>query len=151
MHIDFREYIVSGTSGLAPTVTLGLEPTKERETVSKKLEHLLPQVGKGELYLPAKIPFSWLSAAGSLSGKALAVGLFAWWRVTIERNAIVALSCSKAAKLFHVSPETIRRAVDALEAACLLEVVRGSGRSPRVRLLNAPVPLNIPRAAEKGD
>ncbi len=135
MPIDIREYIVPEASELVPT--------KKPDGVSRRLEKLLPQKGKAERYLAVKIPFSWLSAAGSLTGKALAVGLFAWWLVTVKKKAIVALSCSKAAKLFDVSTETIRRAVHALEAAGLLKVTRGSGSSPKIQIVSAPEPANF--------
>ena len=89
---------------------------------------------KGE-FLRGPIPLAWLASAGALSGKALAVGIFIWWRAGIEkRRSDLKFSCRKLGR-FAVSRHACARGLSALEQAELVTVERQPGKCARVTIV----------------
>lgn len=93
-----------------------------------------PRHGKGQKFLKGPIPMSWLNAAMALPGKALHVGVMAWFRAGLKRNKEVAVSLSRFREV-GISRSSASRALSRLEKAGLVSVSRGRGRKPVVTLL----------------
>lgn len=94
---------------------------------------------KPELYLPSKLPWFWLTKADSLGGSALAVGLMIHHRrgiskVTGSRNKIGLTSCDE----IGLGKFAVRKSLDRLIEAKLIEVDSGIGRKSVVRILDYP-------------
>lgn len=100
----------------------------------------LPRPARGELFIGAPVPWSWLQHAGSLPGAALHVGNYLWREAARRKNACVALSLSAVARAFGISRATAGRALVALERAGLVQVERRRGAKALVTLRAAPSP-----------
>lgn len=75
-------------------------------------------------FLRGPIPMSWLHRASVLPGMALAVGIRVWFLVGLTGSRSVALNLSEVG----FDRTSAARGLAALEAARLVQVVRGRGR-----------------------
>ena len=90
---------------------------------------------RGGQFLRGPVPLTWLAGAGAMPGKALAIGVFLWWRAGIEkRRSGLQLNCRRLER-FGVSRQACSRALSALERAGLVTVDRQSGKCPRVSII----------------
>jgi DNA-binding MarR family transcriptional regulator len=96
----------------------------------------LPRHAPGEWFLQGPIPWSWLTAAMTLKGKALHVGIVLWQRAQMTKTDVVVLP-TKVMSDAGVSRSSMQRGLSALEEAGLVSAVRGPGKRPRIRLLPA--------------
>jgi hypothetical protein len=98
-------------------------------------QNALPRVGKGETFLKGPIPMRWLNHAASLPGKALHVGIIAWFLAGIEGKATIRFSQARLREM-GILRNAGYRALDALENAGLVKVERKAGRLPIVTILS---------------
>jgi hypothetical protein len=91
-----------------------------------------PQRVKGA-FLKGPIPLGWLEAAGRLSGKALHVGTFLWYKAGLTKSMTVKPSYEELRR-FGVLPDAFQRALVKLEAAGLVTADKHPGRKPRVTI-----------------
>ena len=97
----------------------------------------LPRHKPGEKFLKGPIPLVWLEAAAKLPGKALHVGIEIWFWAGIKGPEGIKLSTASLIK-FGVERHSAYRAVNALENAGLISVIRHKGRKPIVSLIDSP-------------
>ena len=103
----------------------GLEPEAERLPVS------------GGRFLKGPIPWSWITTATALPGRALLVGLCLWRLVGAMKSNTVFFGNSEL-KPLGIDRASKSRALRALERVGLIKVTRQPGRFPKVTLLNIP-------------
>jgi hypothetical protein len=94
-----------------------------------------PRHGPGEMFLKGPIPWSWMTAALSLSGKALHVGLVLWFLAGMKKSAEVSLSL-KSLERYGLSRWAAARGLQSLEDQGLILVDRGRGRKAKVTLVS---------------
>jgi hypothetical protein len=92
-----------------------------------------PRHKPGDLFLKGPIPWSWLTEAMQLPGKALAVGLVAWHLCGLKKSHTVHMEPSKL-RSAGMSPRVARRGLKVLENAGLVAVSRHQGRAPDVTI-----------------
>ncbi len=97
-----------------------------------------PRRKKGDAYLGGNVPWSWITCAGTLPGRALHVGLVVWHLATRRRTNRVKLNLHKLAADFGIDRSAASRALQRLARASLVQVEYGDGRCPMVTLLDAP-------------
>lgn len=129
--IDYTRFLVTGGNAGS------LQPSPATSAPFAK-NGLLPRPQKGEKFIAANVPWSWFAIAAGLPGKALAIGMLVWWLVTVNKQPVVAFSY-KRAECTGLSHESIRQSIRKLELAGLISVQRAPGRSPRIRVLPAPM------------
>jgi hypothetical protein len=105
--------------------------------VSASRPRTLPRHRTGEKFLMGPIPLEWLLQAAHLPGRALHVGLGLWHQAGLVGNSQVALSM-KLMRSMGAERCAVYRALQALENAELVAVVRQRGRQPQVTILDAP-------------
>ena len=93
-----------------------------------------PRHRPGERFLRGPIPWPWLAVAARLSGKALALSLYLW-REALRHNRRTVRLCLGRVGL-GMSEQVARRAVQQLERAGLVSVLRKPGRGLEVTLLD---------------
>jgi len=87
-------------------------------------------------FLKGPVPVAWLTAAGSLHGKALQVGIILWFLAgRRKRLDNLKLNLSKLNGAFGFDRSTASRALLSLERAGLVSVHRARGACARVTLL----------------
>ena len=96
-----------------------------------------PRHKTGERFLKGPIPWSWLTAAARLPGKALHVAIVLWFKAGMANRRTVSVSLS-GMKQLGVARNTARRGLAALERGELVDVERKPGCSPTVTLLDLP-------------
>ena len=96
-----------------------------------------PRHKPGEKFLRGPIPWSWLSRACVLPGKAMIVGLALWFWAGLEKKRTVRVRNCDLQKL-GVGRDAARRGLSALAHSGLISVDRHPGRSPIVTLLEGP-------------
>src|SRR5262249_49194854 len=102
-------------------------------------------------FLKGPVPTAWLAQAHALPGKALAVGLCAWFLAGLKLRKEGLRLTTKALERFGVTDRAAKgRAVAALGGAGLLRGSRATGRTPAVGILGGdaggmfiqgPIPL----------
>jgi hypothetical protein len=92
-----------------------------------------PRPGAGERFLKGPIPMTWIEAAIVLPGKALAVGMFLWFKAGCVRADTVNITYARLAG-HGLSESTARRGLRALESAGLVTIERRAGRALRVTI-----------------
>lgn len=97
-----------------------------------------PRTKRGDAYLGGNVPWSWITCAGTLPGRALHVGLVIWHLATRRRSNRVKLNLHRLAADFGIDRSTASRALGRLATAGLVQVEHGDGRCPMVKLLDAP-------------
>ena len=99
-----------------------------------------PKHRPGEKFIKGPIPLAWLSAAASLPGKALAVGVAIWFLVGLHKNNQVRIT-GGTLKHFNVRRQALYRAIDNLAGAGLIVVrSRRVGACAVVSLQNITLP-----------
>src|SRR5262245_9648819 len=88
-------------------------------------------------FLKGPVPWPWLQRAMLLPGKALAVGLRLWLLYGMTGPGTVKLCLSQCTD-DGIPARTARRAIQALERAGLVSVVRKPGRGLEVTILDTP-------------
>jgi DNA-binding transcriptional ArsR family regulator len=116
----------------------------ERKAGRKPVVTILDLAGSGVTpeYRPLRgpIPWAWWLEAARCSGKALQLAMVCWLFAGWERSAKIELAWDDW-PAFGLTRFAVYRALDALERAGLIEVIRRAGRSPVVIILD---PLNAP-------
>lgn len=113
-----------------PSDAAGMKRTRKRP-------QRVPKTDRKSLFLKGPIPWTWISAAGRLPGKALHVAVALQMQVAMARGVEVRLSGDRLHEI-GVDRHSAYRALKALEEAGLASVKRHRGRSPVVTLLDAP-------------
>ena len=93
---------------------------------------------KGETvpsYLRGPIAWTWLLTAMALRGSALKVGLVLWHYRALNKSLTFVKGTGDIAGFLHVSEDTVRRAIDALEDAGLIEVDCAPGRKCEIAMV----------------
>ncbi len=99
--------------------------------------HRPPRPRPGELFLKGPVPWTWLAHAARLPGKAVHVGLVLWLLAGLTGKAEITLGSAYLHES-GVNRYAAYRALQALEVAGLVRVVRGRGRSPLVTIVLSP-------------
>ena len=86
------------------------------------------------LFLRGPVPMDWLRAAMRAPGDALAVGVELWHLAGMRVSMTVDVSVGRLSRATGADRKTARRAVQALESAGLVSVVRPPGRQLRVTI-----------------
>ena len=113
-------------------LTPGSEPVLQKQ--SRRAD--IPRHQSGELFLKGPIPLEWLCAASQQPGKALGVGVAAWFLAGCTGKPTVSIG-NELCKKFGIDRFAKRRGLDALASAGLVETQHQRGRNPRVTLRNA--------------
>ena len=92
------------------------------------------QVKAKRQFVKGPIPLPWLCSASQLPGSALCVGLVLWYLVGVSKSKEVKLTTKKL-KAWGLSHDQKTRGLSHLERAGLVKVKRGTGRNPRVLIL----------------
>jgi hypothetical protein len=93
-------------------------------------------------FLKGPIPLSWLSRACEIGGgKTLATALAIWWVSGLRNSSKTNLRITtETLKQFAVTERNAKyRALQALENAGLIKVVREKGKNPFVTIIDVPV------------
>lgn len=88
-------------------------------------------------YIPT-VEFEWARKAAGLPGKALAVGLYLYYRSKLEKSPTVTLSFKSLHLRFNVDRRVARAGLSALEKVGLVKVTHRPRKSAIVTLLPAP-------------
>jgi hypothetical protein len=83
------------------------------------------------------VPWTWVTAAAALPGRALAAGLAIWFAAGCKNTGTVSVTLARMGEL-GLSEAAARRAVWALERAGLIAVERRPGRGLLVTLNDPP-------------
>jgi hypothetical protein len=109
-------------------------------TVKKKR---LSRPRRADRFLKGPVPWSWLTRAMAIPGKALAVGLMLWLQRGMTGRRKV-LFCLARAEAYGIPTTTARRAIRGLERASLVAVCRKPGRGLEVTILDTLTEDNKP-------
>lgn len=120
--LDLNEWQLDGAAENSPPSSPRSAPPKRRAP-----------------FLKGPVPLAWLAMASCLPGRALAVGVVLWFQAGLQGAHEVKLT-NQTLGPFGVDRFAKRRALDALAAAGLVSVTHHRGRSPLVRLHEAPQP-----------
>jgi hypothetical protein len=93
------------------------------------------RIRKADRFLKGPVPWSWLTRAMALPGKALALGLMVWLQSGISGKKTVQF-CLTRADAEGIEIKTARRAIRHLESAGLITVVRRPGRGLEVTIVD---------------
>jgi hypothetical protein len=96
----------------------------------------LPRHKTGQHFLKGPIPWSWITKAAQLPGKALQVSICLWYLAGLKSNRTVPLSMERLLEL-GVSRFAAYRGLKALEEVGLVRVARHNGRLSKVELLDS--------------
>ena len=109
----------------------------ERPLARRRAGETLTRTAPRERFLRGPIPWSWLTAAGSLGGRALHVGLVIWHYTAMRHTDTIRINLATTAEEFGADRTTMSRGLGRLERAGLVTVARGDGRCHRVTLLRS--------------
>jgi hypothetical protein len=113
---------------------LALSPEQVANLQRQKKTPAIPHV-RGE-FLRGPVPMAWLLSASRLPGKALAVGVWLWFRAGIEKSTTIDFSATKLAKESGIPRMSLHRGLKALESAGLIMIfLGGAGRKATVTLV----------------
>jgi hypothetical protein len=90
-----------------------------------------------KLFLKGPVPLGWLSAAASLPGKALHLGVALWWLQGMSKTPHIKVT-KKALHFFALSRDATRDGLLRLENKGLIRVQRSPGQRPRIWLIPDP-------------
>ena len=109
------------------------EPTKRTST-------------KPASYLRGPITWDWLHTAMKLPGATIEVGLALWHFRALNKSLTFRKGVGDLARFRELSPDTVRRALHALENADLIKVTRTPGQKSVIEMLDSLViPAGIPQ------
>jgi hypothetical protein len=111
----------------------------ERKTTSRVMSSArsIPRPKAGGMFLRGPIPLDWLSRASSLPGRSLHVGIAIWFMAGLKKTRSVPVSNITGLQ-FGLDRNAKYRALEWLEDANLVSVVRQAGRAPIVTILEPP-------------
>lgn len=92
--------------------------------------------GQSRQFVKGPIPMPWLERAAALPGKAFTVGIVLWFKAGMEGGGRFTVSNKMLAR-FKIGRKAAARAYVSLSAAGLIDFERGTGRLPRVKLLDS--------------
>jgi hypothetical protein len=118
-------------------------PEVDLDALRKRPSRKLPHHRQGEKFLKGPIPWSWLSQACRLPGKALAIALLLWKEAFCRRNGTVRFRLEYAAGELAISRATARRGLRALAAVRLVSVRYLPGRALEVTINEAPAGVGL--------
>jgi hypothetical protein len=113
---------------------MDIEKWRLPNQVDPKPKAVAPRPKRGELFLRGPIPWSWLSRAAKLPGKALQVALVIWLLSALLKGAAVVVMSPIRLRELGVQRHAGYRGLRALEKAGLVSVERGHGKAPRVTI-----------------
>lgn len=102
--------------------------------------HVKIEAPVSEIFIQGPIPMEWLSHAAALPGKTLNVAIALWWLRSLSGGGTVSLS-HDVMRLLNVSRETASEALERMEQAGLVSVVRAKGRKHEITILTNAVPV----------
>jgi hypothetical protein len=111
----------------------GVQPDEKQ--LSELVGTARPKVCRKKGHFIYRVPVDWAAAAAILPGKCLAVGLALWFKFGMEKKRQVKVTRELLRK-FGVNRYAGRRAINQLEAAGLVAVDRGQGRSSLVTIID---------------
>lgn len=117
-------------------------PTRDKEIATRRMVwgksgYVDPSQQKVKWqFIRGPISLHWICRASQLPGKALHVGLMLWYLAGVTKSKEVLVSNTKLSG-WGISRHQKARALSALERAGLVKVKRGTGRNPRVYILEA--------------
>lgn len=88
-----------------------------------------------QLFIKGPIPLDWITTANSLPGKAGAVGLGLWFLKGVTCSNVVKVT-SQVEQIAGCSRKAVYAALEALEAAGLVQVQKSPGRRPIVEVIS---------------
>ncbi len=91
-------------------------------------------------FLRGPIPWSWLTLAGRLPGRALQVGVVLWFWVGRRNSRTVSISLSAIARQFGFDQSSASRALAQLARARLISLEQAPGRKHKVTVLDVKEP-----------
>jgi len=114
----------------------GRKPASRKKSAGK-----VPRHKRGEKFLLGPIPWDWLCAAASASGRgsALKVAIALWHQAGLNRQASTVKLSTTVLRGLGVGRHSAYRGLADLERARLVTVDRQAGRSPVVTILGAGV------------
>ena len=98
------------------------------------------------LFLKGPVPLGWLSAAASLPGKALHLGVALWWLHGMSKTPHIKIT-QKALHFFALSRDATRDGLVRLENKGLIRVQRRPGQRPLVWLILGSTDTTDPNTA----
>ena len=114
----------------------GIKPDEDLlSEMSKSGKTRIRRKGKKFIF---RIPLDWMATAADLPGKCVHVGLLLWYESGLTRDRTVKVTRTLLGRL-QVKRDAGRRAINRLEAAGLVAVDRGVGRSPLVTIIDIDV------------
>jgi len=106
----------------------------ERLSEASEQRRTAKQQKQNEAFLKGPIPLPWLCGAARLPGKALLVGLIAYYKVGLTQKTKGLKLSTALFEKFGVSRQAAYRGLAALESAGLVSVDRRLGRCPQVTI-----------------
>ncbi len=122
MTLNLQQFSLTGT------------PPPRRPPEGPKVSNLR---GATAPFIKGPIPLAWITAAATLPGKSLHVGLALWYLAGLKKTKTFALG-NRVLKKFGVDRKAKGRCLKLMERAGLISVVRRAGCNPTVTLLDAP-------------
>jgi hypothetical protein len=95
----------------------------------------LSALREGERFFAGPIPLRWLEEAARLPGKTLHAGIALWFAAGLAKSAKIPLSNISGCR-FGLDRNSKYRALEWLEGARLISVVRRPGKTPMVTILD---------------
>jgi hypothetical protein len=88
-------------------------------------------------FIRGPIPLVWLTSASNIPRRnALVVGLVLWYLAGLRSDRVGLVLCIKRCEPFGLGRKSVERGLRDLEKSGLVRVERGSGKCPRVELLD---------------
>lgn len=116
------------------------ERIPERLTNASRQRHSARARQQGGLFLKGPIPMAWLKKAATLPGKALPIALAIWFLHGVNGGAAdIVVTNRVVERIVVVDRKTRYRALEALENAGLIAVVRRRGAASRVTILHGKI------------
>jgi len=109
----------------------------DRTTTSRVMssaQSMPPRPKAGGMFLRGPIPLDWLSRAAALPGRSLHVAIAIWFMAGLKKTRSVPVSNITGLQ-FGLDRNAKYRALEWLENANLVSVVRQAGRAPIVTIL----------------
>ena len=109
----------------------------ERKTTSRVMssaQSMPPRPKAGGMFLRGPVPLDWLSRAAALPGRSLHVAIAIWFMAGLKKTRSVPVSNITGLQ-FGLDRNAKYRALEWLENANLVSVVRQAGRAPIVTIL----------------
>lgn len=106
----------------------------ESHTLTDRLRCGYPSCELSDEFIQRPIPMVWISQVAKLPGKTINVAIALWWVHCISGGGEINLT-RKALTLLNVNRETANDALERMERAGLIDVVRNVGMRHKVLIL----------------